>query len=380
MAITPYKTNGETYFKVYVQARGKKDRSLRLQRRRMKIESISEARKIEKKLYKTIYEEIAKIEGRGLKWIDVIERWTISAKLGHLGDKYSHDYQIKEHLSRLKRYTSEWFHIQACDLTRGDGRRVLSLAKDKGLAQATIKNIKSSINVVYKWGIEEKLIVGTHRTPVEGLTVQRKVEKVVKILSMNEIRTFLAKGRACKHPWYHIWAFAFYTGMRSGELMALQWKDIDLEKKIINVSKSYKRSQNLLKSTKSGYWRSVPVSPELKVVVDELWKDGLSEDEFVLPRHSAWLNGEAGKVLRDFLESLGISKPVNFHSLRACFATYMLASGVNQATVMKIGGWQDLKTFQIYVRLAGIEIKGATDALRVFPIKQDENVLPIARL
>ena len=58
----------------------------------------------------------------------------------------------------------------------------------------------------------------------------------------------------------------------------------------------------------------------------------------------------------------------------------MLASGVNQATVMKIGGWQDLKTFQIYVRLAGIEIKGATDALRVFPTKQDENVLPIARL
>jgi hypothetical protein len=31
---------------------------------------------------------------------------------------------------------------------------------------------------------------------------------------------------------------------------------------------------------------------------------------------------------------------------------------------MKIGGWKELKTMQIYVRLAGIEVKGATDGLK----------------
>ncbi|PIP94321.1 MAG: hypothetical protein COW00_02870 [Bdellovibrio sp. CG12_big_fil_rev_8_21_14_0_65_39_13] len=382
MAITSYKINGETYFKVYVQARGQTDVSLRLQRRRLKINSMAEARKIEKKLYKTVYEEIAKIEGRGLKWVDIIDRWATSAKLGYLGDRYSQDHQISEHTNRLKRYTKEWLNVQACDLTRGDGRRVLNFAEEQGLAQATIRSIKSSINMVYKWGIEEKLIVGTHTTPVERLSVKKKVEKVVKILSMDEIKTFLNEARNLKHPWYHIWSFAFYTGMRSGELMALQWKDIDFEKVIINVSKSYKRSHNLLKYTKSGYWRMVPISPELMSILNELRKDSPNEDDFVLPRHYAWTNGEAGKVLRGFLESLGIVRPVNFHSLRACFATHMLASGVNQATVMKIGGWQDLKTFQIYVRLAGVEVKGATDALQVLSPFQDKttnNVLTMVR-
>ena len=37
---------------------------------------------------------------------------------------------------------------------------------------------------------------------------------------------------------------------------------------------------------------------------------------------------------------------------------------------MKIGGWRDMKTFQIYVRLAGIEVKGATDVLSVLPKMQ----------
>ena len=67
------------------------------------------------------------------------------------------------------------------------------------------------------------------------------------------------------------------------------------------------------------------------------------------------------------MKDLGIESNIVFHSLRACFATHMLASGVNQATVMKIGGWKDIKTFQIYVRLAGIDVRGATDALNVMP-------------
>ncbi|NUM89022.1 MAG: hypothetical protein HUU37_07445 [Bdellovibrionales bacterium] len=38
--------------------------------------------------------------------------------------------------------------------------------------------------------------------------------------------------------------------------------------------------------------------------------------------------------------------------------------------VMKICGWNDLKTMQRYVRLAGIEIEGATDSLKILPPDQ----------
>ena len=43
----------------------------------------------------------------------------------------------------------------------------------------------------------------------------------------------------------------------------------------------------------------------------------------------------------------------------------MLSIGVEPVKVMKMGGWKDLKTLQIYFRKAGIEIKGITDNLSI---------------
>ncbi|MEQ1878207.1 MAG: hypothetical protein ABL958_16315 [Bdellovibrionia bacterium] len=35
--------------------------------------------------------------------------------------------------------------------------------------------------------------------------------------------------------------------------------------------------------------------------------------------------------------------------------------------VMKICGWKDFKTMEIYIRMAGIDISGATDGLKLMP-------------
>lgn len=67
------------------------------------------------------------------------------------------------------------------------------------------------------------------------------------------------------------------------------------------------------------------------------------------------------------------SPQLKFHTLRACFATQLLADGVEMTKVMKIGGWKDIKTMQIYLRLAGIDEQGATDGLRFLP--SDEAIM-----
>jgi integrase len=46
----------------------------------------------------------------------------------------------------------------------------------------------------------------------------------------------------------------------------------------------------------------------------------------------------------------------------------MLRSGVEAARVMKVCGWKELKTMQYYVRLAGIEIQGVTEGLKLIPV------------
>lgn len=367
MAISSYKKNGVELFRASVQARGKVDSNLRLQRSKKNIATLKEALKIEKKLLKSVIEEVAKLEGRGLTWGEIVDRWEIMAGIGHLGDKYQDSTITKTHINRLRRYTRVWWDLRASDLTKGDGRQALNAAKANGAGTGLLKNIKSSINVVFNWAIEEKYVLGVSSSPVEGLIVAKKEEKVPKILTKEELRTLLRNAKLDDNPWYPIWSFAVCTGMRSGELMGLQWKDIDLEKGIITVSKSYNNSRRIIKSTKAGYWRSVPISNDLRSVIMELKNDDTNPEDFVLERHYAWKNGQAGAILRQYLKDLGIDSDVVFHTLRACFATHLLASGVDQATVMKIGGWRDIKTFQIYVRLAGIEVKGATDALDVMP-------------
>jgi len=368
MAISTYIKNEKQFFKVYVHFQGKQNKSLRIQRAKFNIETLKDAQREEKILIRSVAEEISKIEGRGLKWVDLIYRWEVSAKLGYLGDKYKNHTLIRDHINRLNRYTRPWFQTIASDLTKGDGRYILNLAKEKGSSTGLLKNIKSSVNIVFKWAIEEKLVIGIHTSPTEGLLVSDKSEKVPMILSLEEIRKLLSVAKEQGHPWYHIWSFAFLTGMRSGELKALQWKDIDFEKDIIRVSKSYNSRMKSLKCTKAGYWRNVPISRELHQIISDLKKKSCYNSEsFVLPRHYTWTNGDSGKVLRSFLTEIGVERHIVFHTLRACFATHMLALGVDQATVMKIGGWQDIKTFQIYIRLAGIEVRGATDVLHLLP-------------
>jgi len=368
MAILTYEKQGKQLFRVYVQGRGKEDTSIRVQKNKFGLETLKDARREEKKLIKAVTDEINKIEGRGLKWEDIIFRWKTYASQGLLGDKQRESHYINDHVNRLNRYTKPWLNRVASDLTKGDGRLVLSQAKEAGCKVGQLKKIKSSVNVIFKWAIEEKLVVGVQTSPTEGVNVSDKVERVPMILTLEEIKTFLKKAKEESHPWYHIWSFAFLTGMRSGELKALQWKDIDFERKIISVSKSYSDAKRVIKCTKAGYWRNVPISKDLHQIIMELKEaTNYDPDEFVLPRPGTWENGEAGKVLRAFLQRYDINKHVVFHTLRACFATHLLAKGVDQATVMKIGGWRDIKTFQIYVRLAGVEVKGATDVLQVLP-------------
>jgi integrase len=144
--------------------------------------------------------------------------------------------------------------------------------------------------------------------------------------------------------------------------------DIDFENKLVRVKQSFSKRTNEIKSTKAGYWRNVPISGELNNLIVEL-RSLTGNDKWLLPRLSDWDRGEQAKPLRSFLKGIGLPS-VKFHTLRACFATQLLADGVETSNVMKIGGWKDLKTMQIYMRLVGVDEKGATDRLRFLPSQE----------
>ena len=120
------------------------------------------------------------------------------------------------------------------------------------------------------FGIERKIIKGLTHSPTVGVSLGRREEKQPEILTLAEIKKLLSSAKELKHPWYHHWAMALLTGMRSGELYALLWTDIDWENSSLTVSKSYDNRFNVTKSTKAGYWRTVPISSELRALLTEI--------------------------------------------------------------------------------------------------------------
>lgn len=314
--------------------------------------------------------ELGSLEVQGDTWGRIIELWyNEQVREGYAN--YTNKFTVEDYKRMLLRYTADWIKRRPSDLTRGDGKKIiealLALEKSKGF----IQKVKNTINLVFQWGIDNRHIRDVFVSPVQGVKIDKREEKFPEILNLTEIRTFLYEAKARNHEWYSIWAMALLTGMRSGELFALEWNDVDFENKLVRVKKSFSKRTNEIKSTKAGYWRNVPISNELNNLLVEL-KSLAGSTQWVLPRLTEWMRGEQAKPLRVFLKEIGLPS-VKFHTLRACFATQLLADGVETAKVMKIGGWKDLKTMQIYMRLAGVNEKGATEGLRFLP--SDEAVM-----
>lgn len=374
MAIRCYEKNGKKFYQVYVNARSKIDRRLRVQKTVSDIKSLALARREENRIHQELGKKLMKLEGRCETWEEVIDKWEIEAKSGFLGTY--NPATIMDHTACLRRWTRSWLKVTASELGKAHGRDLIKRLTEIDKSVGFIKKVKNTVNVVYTFGIEEGLIKGVHQSPVYGIKLNQKQEKVPDILSLEEIKKFLYEAKRQEHPWYPIWSTALLTGMRNGELYALEWDDVDFENDLIRVSKSYNKRTKETKSTKAGYWRNVPMSPELKKLFISL--KASAQDRFILPRSADWNKGDQSRILKRFLVSIGLPQ-IKFHALRACFATQLLAKGTPPAIVMKVCGWRDLKTMEFYVRVAGVDEKGATDCLKILPSEAEvmENVVSL---
>lgn len=377
MSISSYIEEGKEFWKVYVHIRSNTDRNRRIQKTITGLNSEAEARREEKKIIQLISKNIQRIDSKGLNWESVIDLWFEEVKMGLL---FKVSYSTAEgHVSIIKKWTGDWMKICANDITRAEGRDLLVKLKNANLSKSYQKKVKNMINNIYEWGIEYKHIKGRTEGPLRGLIIERSNDDVPDILTLEEIKKFLMSAKYLEHKWYHIWAVAVLTGMRSGELQALTWAQIDLEKGIILVDRSFDPCKKAIGPTKGRYWRTIPISSSLKSLILELKVvREIDATSFVLPRFKEWSNGDQAVPLKTFLKSINI-KPIKFHALRACFATQMLANGIPAAVVMKIGGWKKSATMDIYLRLAGVDTKGATECLSFMPKEFDlsETVISI---
>lgn len=150
---------------------------------------------------------------------------------------------------------------------------------------------------------------------------------------------------------------AAVTGIRIGELCALQWSDIDLEKRIITVKKTMQRIKNTAGRTATKIVITTPKSKtsEREIPIPDVLYSSLktmrqSDDCYVLTGKKIYAEPRTMQYrFKALLKKLGLPQ-VNFHVLRHMFATRCIAVGADVKTLSEILGHSSVElTLNRYV-------------------------------
>lgn len=322
----------------------KKSRNIKRVGISTKLEAESKYKEIQKELLLRFYNKQYPL------WNDVVKDF-----IAHFINLGMANNTVINYKSCLKEHTSaKWNNKRINEITTFDIRNII-IEDLSSFSEAHRKNIYKHIKAVFRYALEYDLI---GKDPSPKLKF-KKNEKIKKVLNEAEIKRLLCMAKKLNHSWFPVWLLASYTGMRNGELYALRWERVDLEKRVIIVCEAWTK-ENGFKETKSGDDRTVEIAKSLLPYMELLFEN--KDSEYVLPRLGSWSTKGQSQILKDFLEKIDLPI-IRFHDLRASWATVMLSKGIEPIKVMAMGGWKDLKTMQIYIRKSGIHIKGITDAL-----------------
>ena len=361
--IRKYTDDGKTFYEVQVFVKDKQRKQR--QKYRKGITSEREAKKIEFDFKHELLTELEmESEWTWSQWHEeAIRKMRLSLSPA----------TILQYDGRLKKWIpASWKNKLLKDFKDEDVHAVVVSPETENLSSESRQKLLKLIKRVFEMAVEEGVI---NRNPAYGLKVQA-VPKEQRVLTATEAQQLLTEAQKYAHSFYPVWAFALMSGMRSGEMYALRWTDVDLETGTIQVNKQWTNKVGIC-PPKRNKGRVVPISQGFKKFLMELriaasghkrklydyrLKEDVTYDDYVLPTLDQWTNGEQAQVLREFCNQIGIT-PIRFHDLRATFITNLLANGVPLVQVMAIVGHSKMSTTDVYLRLAGVNVKGATEAL-----------------
>lgn len=145
---------------------------------------------------------------------------------------------------------------------------------------------------------------------------------------------------------------ASYTGIRIGELCALQFKDINFDRKSIEINKTLQRIKNLEKENKktkivisppktTSSIREIPLNEEIIKLINKL---GFHKECYVLTNNKKYIEPRTlENYYKKILNKCDL-KELNFHIIRHTFATNCLEKGVEIKVLSEILGHASVKT------------------------------------
>jgi len=228
-----------------------------------------------------------------------------------------------------------------------------------GLAPQTVRHIHNILHASLKQAVKEGLVsrnVAADTTPPPVVKT-----RVVKVLNKQEISQLLEVIKP--HRLYAAFITELCTAVRLGELLGMQWKDIDISGKTLKVRRQVNRVYHDDETSSLEYgplktlhsYRTIAISNiavnELKLHKARQAQERLAAGQAYKHEDLVFCTALGGKIdpknlYRIFIQSLkkaGLPATA-FHNLRHSVATLLLQEGENIKTIQELLGHADAET------------------------------------
>lgn len=255
-------------------------------------------------------------------------------------------------------------------IIRSDVQDFALAKRRKGLSRETVKGLLNLLHLILADSMERRIILANPAARVKAPKVatdtlpedakpKRRNSDILQ--SEAQISSFLAKAQEIfppekRKPWAALFTLAVYSGLREGELLALQWGDLNLEGESprLSVRRSWDREEGYIVPKSPAALREVPILPEAKRVLLE-WRMAArekKETDRVFPLAS----GGYKRALRELIaairkEDRTFPRP-SLHALRHTFASVMAARGVPPKVLQGWLGHSKIEmTLEVYAKV-----------------------------
>ena len=246
---------------------------------------------------------------------------------------------------KLNKLTSREIQKLYKDLLETGRLRKKQRRKHPGLSGSTVRGVHIMLHGALDRAVKERLLI---RNPADSCVVPKVQHQEMKTLQPEDLKAYLdaAERRNALAMFY----LELVSGIRKGELVALQWADLDVEQRTISVSKQATKDETgslvVTRPKTENSVRLISIPQEaVELLVREHAKHPDNPWLFPSSRTGAmYLATLHQRILKDAgLEHL------RFHDLRHTFATLALQNGVDIKTVSAMLGHYDAGfTLRIY--------------------------------
>ena len=255
--------------------------------------------------------------------------------------------RLREHTMRTKKYIVElkilpyFGNKRVNDITAADIRQWQNELIKMGYSPTYLKTINNQLSAIFNYAVRY-YDLKSNPCAKAGSMGKSKAEEM-DFWTGEEFRKFIDSVMN-KRLSYMAFMILYWTGMRLGELLALNPKDVDLEKRTISITKSYQRlgKKDVITPPKTSKSKRVITIPEflaadIKDYMDSLYD--LQEDDRLFPITKYYLEHEMQRGIKES----GV-KRIRVHDLRHSHASMLIELGFSPLEIANRLGHEKVET------------------------------------